>query len=152
MNILKGYSDSLNSDIIILTSPVKNEISSFKKMIDNKCDNIILDDEISKKYSLIYKIKRDEEIDFLQEKFNEFYSKKRLYGGSFTFMKEQMKINSRKILYTYAHSFSQAFIFFCERLANSKEYGVRSRDFYLNYFKCRKTYNIFDFKNVGYGK
>lgn len=152
MNILKGYSDLLNSDIVILTSPVKNEISVFKKMIDNKCDNIILNDESSNEYSLIYKIKYEEEIDFLREKFNEFYNKKRLFGGTFTFMKEQMEINKRKIFYTYAHSFSQAFVFFCERIANSKEYGMRNRDFYLNYFKCKKTYNIFNFKNIGYGK
>lgn len=148
MDILQAFSETYNTDVMILSSNATSEIKSFKDIIGN---SLCLDKENSNKNFLVYKIYSEEAGKYLRYKYKEFYEyEKRIFKGSFTFMKEKMKINGRDVLYTHAHSYAQAFTFFMEQLAKSKEYGNRNKIFYLNYFKCTKNFQIEDFKFQGY--
>jgi len=142
----KEIKQSHNQFYIILSSINKPELNRFRKLVNNKeCDYVI---EATKKSnekinSHIYVTKNPTYFNSLFEK---FYENKQLYIGRFTYMGEDIVNKYGKEFYCYAVSEAEAFIKLTRQVADiKKQYDW---NFYYNYFKCKgNSYQIYTMKN-----
>lgn len=136
-----GFSEELKKYILVFSTPSNAEKSNFKDYMKEKYD--IYDDGNNFHISIL--VDKEEDLKKVENDYNNYYNGKSLYVGVFNFNKE------KHILYTYAFSRKQSFIFFCQKLNAIYKNMFSSTLFFNQYFKCKEnSYFIKSLKGYGY--